>query len=37
MGLEQRKMVREVVDTIMEDVLAEESAGLIKKLWHRSS
>jgi len=31
MELEQRKMVREVVDTIMEDVLAAESAGFDKE------
>lgn len=32
MGLEQRKMVREVVDAVMDDVLAEESAGFDKKM-----
>jgi F-type H+-transporting ATPase subunit b len=31
MDLEQRKMVREVVDTVMDDVLAEESAGFDKE------
>jgi F-type H+-transporting ATPase subunit b len=32
MGLEQRKMVREVVDAVMDDVLAEESAGFDKEM-----
>jgi F-type H+-transporting ATPase subunit b len=31
MDLEQRKMVREVVDAVMDDVLAEESAGFDKE------
>ena len=31
MDLEQRKMVREVVDAVMEDVLAAESAGFDKE------
>ena len=31
MDLEQRKMVREVVDTVMEDVLAVEGAGFDKE------
>jgi len=31
MGLEQRKMVRELVDEIMDDVLAQESAVLDKE------